>query len=165
MQLKHTVVNQLCTKGFNAALCKSKWQRIHNIPGGTHEYIEVLVSTKSRSKHVKFVVELGFQDEFKMAKACDEYNKLTDQLPEIYIGKTEHMNAVIRVVCDAAKKSAKERKIHLGPWRKRDFMEMKWRESKETKPFKEAGFLSVKWSGSLLLNTGILSYFIFHTSS
>ncbi|GER38262.1 vascular plant one zinc finger protein [Striga asiatica] len=31
------------------------------------------------------------------------------------------------------------------------------RESKETKPFKEAGFISVKWSGSLLLNTGILA--------
>lgn len=75
------------------------------------------------------MVELGFRDEFRMAKACDEYNKLIDQLPEIYTGKVEHLNAIIRLVCEAAKKSAKEKKIHMGPWRKRNFMQMKWATS------------------------------------
>ncbi|GER27588.1 hypothetical protein STAS_03290 [Striga asiatica] len=131
--LRQAVFNQLCSKGFNAALCKSKWKRTHKIPGGTHEYIEVIASTKSRTKHGIFVVELGFRDEFKMGKACDEYNKLTEPLPEVYIGKTEHLNAVIRVVCDAAKESAREGKIHIGPWRKREFMEMKWSASSEGK--------------------------------
>ncbi|KAI3464287.1 hypothetical protein Pfo_020950 [Paulownia fortunei] len=129
--LRQAAVKQLCSKGFDAALCTSKWKRTHKIPGGTHEYIEVIACTQGRRKQIPFLVELGFRDEFRMAKACDEYNKLINQLPEIYTGKVEHLNAIIRVVCEAAKKSAKEKKIHMGPWRKRNFMQMKWSASSE----------------------------------
>ncbi|KAL8485805.1 hypothetical protein ACS0TY_027914 [Phlomoides rotata] len=96
---------------------------------GTHEYIEVVAYTQVRRKQVAFLVELGFGDEFRVAKACDEYHELIGVLPEIYVGKAEHLNAIVRVVCEAAKKSAEEKKIHMGPWRKRDFMLMKWSAS------------------------------------
>ena len=29
-------------------------------------------------------------------------------------------------MCNAAKKSMKEKKMHVGPWRKSSFMQMKW---------------------------------------
>ncbi|KAK9950243.1 hypothetical protein M0R45_005744 [Rubus argutus] len=41
------------------------------------------------------------------------------------------LNAIVRVVCDAAKQSMKESRIHMGPWRKRRFMLMKWSASVE----------------------------------
>ena len=89
------------------------------------------MSTQSRKKKITFLIELGFQDEFKMAKASDEYHALTDQLPEIFIGKSDHLNAIVRVICDAGKRSTAEMKMHLGPWRKRSFMQRKWSASQE----------------------------------
>ncbi|XP_041009627.1 uncharacterized protein LOC121253688 [Juglans microcarpa x Juglans regia] len=129
--LRRAVVNLLCEKGFRATLCTSKWRHTRKYPGGTHEYIEVVASTLSLKKHVTLLMELEFRDQFKIAKACEEYHKLVSQLPEYYIGKPDHLNAIVHVVCDAAKKSMKEKKIHMGPWRKRSFMQMKWSGSSE----------------------------------
>ena len=93
---------------------------------GSHEYIEVVANTAGRKKQIPFLIELEFRTEFEMAKACDEYRKLIAQLPKTFIGKPDYLHAVLRVVCDAAKRSMKEKKIHMGPWRKRSFMQMKW---------------------------------------
>ncbi|XP_059302852.1 uncharacterized protein LOC132054934 [Lycium ferocissimum] len=120
------VVHHLCEKGFNASLCTSKWNHTSKMPGGRHEYIEVIASTQGRKKKVPLLIELEFRDEFKMAKACKEYSKLISQLPEVFIGKSEHLNAIVRLMCDAAKRSTAQQRIHLGPWRKRNFMQMKW---------------------------------------
>jgi len=116
----------LSHNGFRATLCTSKWTHTKKYPGGTHEYIEVIVSSPSRKKQMTFLIELELRDQFKIAKACDKYHKLVSQLPEYYIGKPDCLNAIVRVVCDAAKRSMKEKKMHMGPWRKRSFMQMKW---------------------------------------
>ncbi|XP_075647917.1 uncharacterized protein LOC142618783 [Castanea sativa] len=129
--LRRGVVTLLCEKGFRASLCTSRWRHTKKFPGGSHEYIEVIASTASRKKQISFLIELEFRDQFKIAKACDEYHKLSSQLPEYYIGKPDYLNAIVRVVCDAAKKSMKEKKIHMGPWRKRSFMQMKWSGSSD----------------------------------
>ncbi|KAH6789011.1 hypothetical protein C2S51_004017 [Perilla frutescens var. frutescens] len=131
--LRRAAVNQLRSKGFNAALSVSQWKATHNTPPGWHEYIEVRGKTQGKGKKneiviipIIFVVEVGFRDEFRMGKASEEYKKLIEQLPEMYIGKREHMKAIIRLLCDAAKKSAAEQNIHMGPWRTNNFMQMKW---------------------------------------
>lgn len=124
--LRRRVVDLLCLKGFSASLRTSKWRHTHKFPGGSHEYIEVMASTPGRKKQIPFLIELEFRTEFEMAKACDEYRRLIAQLPKSYIGKSDYLNAILRVVCDAAKRSMKEQKIHMGPWRKRSFMQMKW---------------------------------------
>ncbi|KAA8528013.1 hypothetical protein F0562_035118 [Nyssa sinensis] len=129
MCLRRRVVNLLCNRGFNATLFTSKWKHTHKYPGGTHEYIEVMANAAGRKKQVPILIELEFRDEFKMGKACDKYCKIIEQLPEIYIGRPEHLNAIVRAVCDAAKRSTTERNIHMGPWRKRSFMQMKWSAS------------------------------------
>lgn len=129
--LRRVVVNLLCDKGFKATLCTSRWTHTKKFPGGTHEYIQLTATTNTRKKQIPFLIELEFRDQFKIAKACNEYHKLVNQLPEYYIGKPDYLNAIVRVVCDAAKRSMKEKKIHMGPWRKRSFMQMKWSGSNE----------------------------------
>ncbi|XP_028082428.1 uncharacterized protein LOC114283759 [Camellia sinensis] len=136
--LRQRVVTMLCCRGLHATLCTSKWTHTPKFPGGTHEYIEVTASTQSRKKQVIFLIELEFRDEFKMGKACNEYHHLIKQLPEIYIGKAEHLNAIVRVVCDAAKRSTMEKKIHMGPWRKTSFMQKKWSASSSSSPSRQA---------------------------
>uniref|UniRef100_A0A6M2FCW6 Uncharacterized protein n=1 Tax=Populus davidiana TaxID=266767 RepID=A0A6M2FCW6_9ROSI len=124
--LRQRVVNLLTQKGFVAALCTSKWKNTKKYPGGKHEYVEMIASTVGSKKKVPYLIELEFRDQFEMAKACDEYRNLVSQLPEYYIGKAEYLNAIVGILCDAAQRSMKEKKIHMGPWRKRSFMQMKW---------------------------------------
>ncbi|KAF7125063.1 hypothetical protein RHSIM_Rhsim12G0159200 [Rhododendron simsii] len=121
-------VNLLSMKGFNATLGISQWNCTSKFLGGTHEFIEVIASTESRKKQVSFLSELEFRDQFMMPKACEEYDNLVHQRPEIYIGKAEHLhlNSIVRVACDAAKKYTEEKRIHMEPRRKRSFMQKKW---------------------------------------
>lgn len=86
----------------------------------------MIASTSSRKKHIPYIVEVEFRDQFEIAKPCDEYQKILSELPEYYIGKLENLYTIVRIVCNAAKTSMKERKIHMGPWRKTSFMLMKW---------------------------------------
>lgn len=129
--LRGRVENLLCAKGFHASLCTSEWKRTQKFPGGRHDYIELIARSQGKKRKIKFLIEMEFRDEFKMANACDEYKKLIELLPETYIGKPEHLNAVVRIMCDAAKKSSTEKKIYMGPWRKKSFMKMKWSASHE----------------------------------
>ncbi|XP_044510095.1 uncharacterized protein LOC123228687 [Mangifera indica] len=136
--LRRLVVNLLRDNGFNASLCTSQWKRTKNCPGGRHEYIEILTVAPGRKKQLPFVVELEFRDQFEIAKASDEYKKLVAQLPEIYIGKAEYLRTLVRILCDAAKRFMEEKKIHMGPWRTRSFMEMKWSYSLERRSADES---------------------------
>ncbi|XP_058097636.1 uncharacterized protein LOC131242779 [Magnolia sinica] len=124
--LRRAVIDHLHTVGYDAALCTSTWRSTREIPGGKHEYIDVIVHATDRKKEARFVIELDFRVEFEMAKACEDYQKLITHLPESFVGKPEHLNTVLSVVCGACKRSMRERKIYMGPWRKRKFMLKKW---------------------------------------
>lgn len=82
--------------------------------------------TGSKKREVRVIIELNFRSEFEIAKAGDEYNRLVERLPEIFVGKVERLENVIKILCGAAKKSMKEKKMHLGPWRKHKYMQAKW---------------------------------------
>ncbi|KHN35101.1 hypothetical protein glysoja_004867 [Glycine soja] len=123
--LRRRVVDGLCERGFSTNLCISKWRTTKKFPGGCHEYIEVIANTSTRKK-IHFLVELELREQFQIAKASENYRKLVSCLPEFYIGKLEYLTAIVRVMCNAAKKSTKEKKMHVGPWRKSSFMQMKW---------------------------------------
>lgn len=124
--LRRQVVSGLSDRGFSTNLCISKWGTTKKFPGGCHEYIEVISSTSTRKKQIHFLVELELREQFQIAKASENYQKLVSCLPEFYIGKPEYLTAIVRVMCNAAKKSMKEKKMHVGPWRKSSFMQMKW---------------------------------------
>ncbi|KAJ9167305.1 hypothetical protein P3X46_021969 [Hevea brasiliensis] len=126
---RQKVVDLLCQRGFSASLCTSQWKHTKKFPGGKHEYIEVIVSTSEKKKQIPYLIELEFKEQFEIAKACEEYKKLIAQLPKYYIGKADYLNAIVGILCDSAKRSMKEKKIHMGPWRKRSFVQMKWSSS------------------------------------
>lgn len=93
------------------------------------------------------IIELNFRAEFEMARASEEYNKLMKRLPEIFVGKIERLLALIKILCAAAKKCMKEKKMHLGPWRKHRYMQAKWLRTcqrlaiSSSKPF-SSGYLA-----------------------
>lgn len=85
-----------------------------------------MVHKNSKKGEVRLIIELNFRAEFEMARASEEYNRLVRRLPEIFVGKVEKLQGVIKVICGAAKKCMKEKKMHLGPWRKQRYMQAKW---------------------------------------
>ncbi|KAL6567402.1 hypothetical protein OROGR_001070 [Orobanche gracilis] len=111
--------------GFNSAICKSKWRSSPDIPSGEHTFLDVVDRTNLK-KEVRVIIELNFRAEFEMARANEEYNKLVKRVPEIFVGKTERLLGLLKILCGAAKKCMKEKKMHMGPWRKHRYMQAKW---------------------------------------
>lgn len=87
--------------------------------------MDVVVPTRS-GKAVRVVIELNFRAEFEMARGGAEYKALVAALPEVFVGRTEKLRAVIKVMCAAAKQCARENRMHMAPWRKHRYMEAKW---------------------------------------
>ncbi|KAE8727383.1 protein WUSCHEL-like [Hibiscus syriacus] len=124
--MQRELSDRLQSLGFNCYICKSKWKSSPEIPPGEHTYLEVLDQSDPKKGDVRVVIELNFRAEFEMARANDDYNKLIAMLSELFVGKTERLKAVIKILCVAAKTCMKEKKMHLAPWRKHKYMQAKW---------------------------------------
>ncbi|XP_022930615.1 uncharacterized protein LOC111437023 [Cucurbita moschata] len=120
------ICNRLRIAGFNCAMCKSKWRSTSDVPSGEHSYLEVLENSSSRRGEIRVVIELNFRSEFEMARASEEYNKLIRRLPEVFVGKSERLWSLIKILCAAAKRCTTEKKMHLAPWRKQKYVQLKW---------------------------------------
>ncbi|KAE8673366.1 hypothetical protein F3Y22_tig00111792pilonHSYRG00094 [Hibiscus syriacus] len=96
---------------------------------GEHKFLDVIEN--SRKGEVRVIIELNFRAEFEIARASEDYNHLVQRLPEVFVGKVERLNNVIKILCTAAKKCMKEKKMHMGPWRKQRYMHAKWLKSCE----------------------------------
>lgn len=124
--LRREVCNRLMNLGYDCAICKSKWRSSSCIPSGEHTYLEVVHRSNEKRGELRVVIELNFRAEFEMARASEEYNRLIGNLPEIFVGKTERLRGLIKILCSAAKRCMKEKNMHLGPWRKHKYMQAKW---------------------------------------
>ncbi|CAI9266334.1 unnamed protein product [Lactuca saligna] len=129
--------------GYNCGICKAKWMNKKQIPAGEHTYIEVLDTSNSKKGVMRVIIELNFQAEFEMVKSSEEYNHLISRLPEIYVGKTERLEALIKILCIASKKCMKDQKMHIAPWRKFKYMQAKWHGIREADPLSSPDVLSV----------------------
>ncbi|KAG5104683.1 hypothetical protein JHK82_041653 [Glycine max] len=110
--------------GYNSAICKTKWRSSPDIPSGEHNFLDVIDSTKKGK--VRVIVELNFRGEFEMARGSEDYNRLVRRLPEVFVGKVERLSNLIKILCMGAKRCMKEKKMHMGPWRKHRYMQAKW---------------------------------------
>ncbi|KAI3818926.1 hypothetical protein L1987_12747 [Smallanthus sonchifolius] len=137
------VSDRLQRAGYNCGICKAKWNNLKQIPAGEHTYIEVLDTLKSKKGVLRVLIELNFRTEFEMVKGSQEYNRLISRLPEIYVGKTERLQSLIKILCLASKKSMKDQKMHIAPWRKLKYMRAKWHGVRESKPVLSSDILSV----------------------
>ncbi|XP_045810123.1 uncharacterized protein LOC123904509 [Trifolium pratense] len=124
--LLREVSKRLQKAGFNSAICKTKWKSSSDIPPGEHTFLDVRDNTNPKKGEVRVMIEVNFKAEFEMAKGSDEYKKLIKKLPEVFVGKEERLSNLIKILCMAAKKCMKDKKMHMGPWRKQKYMEAKW---------------------------------------
>lgn len=83
-------------------------------------------ASSSKEGEMKVIIEINFRGEFEMARANEAYNRLVEQLPEVYVGKIERFRNLIKILCSASKKCMKEKKMHMAPWRKHKYMQAKY---------------------------------------
>ncbi|KAG7579889.1 PDDEXK-like [Arabidopsis thaliana x Arabidopsis arenosa] len=112
--------------GYDSVISKSKWRSCQDIPAGEHEFIEIVDRSGSKKGEMRVVIELSFRAEFEIAKGSEEYKRLVSRLPEVYVGKTERLRSLIKILCIAGKKCLRDKKMHMAPWRKHKYMQAKW---------------------------------------
>ncbi|ERN11869.1 hypothetical protein AMTR_s00020p00161780 [Amborella trichopoda] len=117
---RRRVMTDLRQHGYNAGLCKSKWEKSGGLNAGTYEYIDVIKADQ------RYLIDLDFVSEFAIARPTPYYTVVLGALPWVFVGKVEQLKLVVRLVSDAAKKSMKAGDLHLPPWRKNRYMQAKW---------------------------------------
>nr|XP_043622205.1 uncharacterized protein LOC122593818 [Erigeron canadensis] len=120
------ICSRLQNSGYNSAICKSKWKSSLDIPSGEHTFVDVIDNTNPKKGEVRVIIELELRGQFEMKKGSQEYNNLVSKIPEVFVGKFDRLQSVVKIVTNAAKKCMKEKKMHLGPWRKQEYMQAKW---------------------------------------
>lgn len=88
--------------------------------------MDVIDDSNRKKGEIRVIIELEFRGQFEMKKGSEEYNSLVYKLPNVFVAKFDRLQSVIKILSDSAKKCMKEKKMHLGPWRKQGYMQAKW---------------------------------------
>ncbi|KAF8388495.1 hypothetical protein HHK36_027167 [Tetracentron sinense] len=122
---RRKVMTYLRESGHNAAICKTKWERSDGLTAGNYEFIDVVRSEGGTSQQ-RYIVDVDFAEEFEIARPTSKYERLLQALPRVFVGRSEELKQIVRLMAEAAKRSLKNRELHLPPWRKNCYMQAKW---------------------------------------
>ncbi|KAJ8553033.1 hypothetical protein K7X08_020426 [Anisodus acutangulus] len=111
--------------GYNAAICKAKWESSGGLTAGNYEFIDV-VRSDSFNRQTRYFIDLDFASEFDIARPTNYYERLSQSLPKVFVGQIEELKQILRIMSDAARRSLKSKGLHIPPWRKHRFMQNKW---------------------------------------
>ncbi|KAG6403503.1 hypothetical protein SASPL_135726 [Salvia splendens] len=120
--MRRNVMAYLRNCGYNAAVCKTKWESTGGLSGGSYEFVDVVRGDSAS----RYVVDLDFAAEFAIARPARSYECLLQRLPRIYVGTAEELRQILRAASNAARWSMKCGGLILPPWRKHRFMQSKW---------------------------------------
>ncbi|MCE3050257.1 hypothetical protein HAX54_046760 [Datura stramonium] len=124
--LRRNVMTYLRNFGYNAAICKTKWESLRGLKAGNYEFIDVFRSDSSNRMITRYVVDLDFAAEFEIARPSNHYESLLRSLPKVFVGKSEELKQILKVMSDAGRRSLRSKDLHIPPWRKHRFMQNKW---------------------------------------
>ncbi|XP_047333032.1 uncharacterized protein LOC124936568 [Impatiens glandulifera] len=108
--------------GYNAGICKVKWESSGGLTGGCYEYIDVIRSDTGK----RYIVDLDFVGEFEIARPTQNYSRILRLLPIVFVGRVEELKMIIHAMSNAARRSLKKRELSIPPWRKNRYMQNKW---------------------------------------
>eukprot|EP01018_Ginkgo_biloba_P024921 Gb_34690 [translate_table: standard] len=123
--LRRFVMTNLRSAGYNAAICKSRWEQTNGFPAGHYECIDIIIDGRNCGSERLFV-EIDFRAQFEIARPTRQYSGLVQLLPNLFVGKAERLRQIIKMICDAAKQSFKKKGMMIPPWRKYRYMQAKW---------------------------------------
>lgn len=138
-EFKRWLMTRLRDQGFDAGLCKLKWEKAVNRTSGSYEYIDVNIGV------TRYIIEVSLVEEFEIARATPCYTSLLENFPHVFVGKVEELKQVVRIMSRAMKRSMKKMNIYVAPWRRLAYMEAKWfgsykRTTNEQKDYQKNSF-------------------------
>ncbi|KAL1542204.1 hypothetical protein AAHA92_26331 [Salvia divinorum] len=123
--IRACLVKLLRLSGYDAGLCTSRWQGSDKVPGGDHEYIDVIrYNDTGATEHV--IIDISFRSQFEIARAVDSYDRILNSLPVIYVGSFAKLKQFLQVMVEAARSSLKQNSMPLPPWRSLAYLQAKW---------------------------------------
>ncbi|XWS19336.1 hypothetical protein CRYUN_Cryun31cG0006500 [Craigia yunnanensis] len=117
---KRLLMSRLRDKGFDAGLCKSRWEKFGRHPAGSYEYVDVNVNG------TRYIIEVNLAGEFEIARPTRSYTSLIDVFPQIFVGKPEELKQIVRLMCRAIRESMRSKDMKVPPWRRNGYMQAKW---------------------------------------
>ncbi|GFZ04781.1 hypothetical protein Acr_17g0003530 [Actinidia rufa] len=114
------VIDGLLTLGYDASICKSRWEKSPSYPAGEYDYVDVMVEGD------RLIIDIDFRSEFEIARSTKSYKTILQVLPAIFVGRADRLQRIIGVVSEAAKQSLKKKEMHFPPWRKAEYVKAKW---------------------------------------
>lgn len=124
--LKRTVMIRLQKMGYNAAVCKTRWDHSCGIPAGDYEYIDVLLEDDASKRPERLLVDIDFPAQFEIARPTSEFSAVWQLLPPIFVGRSERLQQIVHLMSEATRQSMRLKGLHLPPWRKPSYMNAKW---------------------------------------
>ncbi|XP_052191031.1 uncharacterized protein LOC127800454 [Diospyros lotus] len=118
--LRKIVSDGLLLLGYDASICKSRWEKSSSYPAGEYEYIDVIVEGE------RLLIDIDFTSEFEIARSTGGYKAILQSLPHIFVGKADRLQQIVSIVSEAARQSLKKKGMHIPPWRKADYVRAKW---------------------------------------
>ncbi|KAL7000003.1 hypothetical protein U1Q18_001153 [Sarracenia purpurea var. burkii] len=148
---KRRVMSWLRHKGFDAGLCKSRWEKTSRSPPGEHEYIDIIVAGTG----TRYIVEISPAVQFTIARPTDPYASLLEVLPQILICKEDELTMVAKLMCTAMRQSLKKREMAVPPWRRNAYLQAKWfgsyKRTTNLLPAPKASSGTGGWAGKSLI--------------
>ncbi|KAG6578694.1 hypothetical protein SDJN03_23142, partial [Cucurbita argyrosperma subsp. sororia] len=122
--IRFVLVKLLRLYGYDAAVCTTRWQGAGKVPGGDHEYIDVVNYTSGSSE--RLIVDIDFRSHFEIARAVESYDRILNSLPVIYVGSLSRLKQFLQIMVEAGKSSLKLNSMPLPPWRSLAYLQAKW---------------------------------------
>ncbi|TQD85169.1 hypothetical protein C1H46_029257, partial [Malus baccata] len=123
--IKFALVKLLRLSGYDAAVCAARWQGSGKVPGGDHEYIDV-VNYNNLGSSERIIIDLDFRSHFEIARAVQSYDRILNSLPVVYVGSLTRLKQYLQVMAEAARSSLKQNSMPLPPWRSLAYLQAKW---------------------------------------
>ncbi|XP_047330194.1 uncharacterized protein LOC124933795 [Impatiens glandulifera] len=121
---KRGLMIKLRHSGFDAGLCKSKWEKTGKYPSGSYEYIDIKESNNDREQ--RYIIEINLVNEFAIARPTKFYSSLLDLFPSIFVGKAEDLKKIVRLMFKGMKDSLNKMDMSMPPWRRHGYQQAKW---------------------------------------
>ncbi|WOK99420.1 hypothetical protein Cni_G08132 [Canna indica] len=118
---RRIVVEGMQSLGYDAAICKSRWDKNPSFPAGEYEYIDVVVDGGER-----LIIDVDFRSEFEIARSTKSYRAVLQHLPTLFAGRPDRLQQIVATVSEAGRQSLRKKGLHVPPWRKPDYMRSKW---------------------------------------
>ncbi|KAJ4903875.1 hypothetical protein Rs2_17826 [Raphanus sativus] len=117
-----SLVSVLVSLGYDAAICKSRWEKSPSYPAGVYEYVDVIIHGGGE----RLLIDIDFKSNFEIARATKTYKSILQTLPSVFVGKADRLQRILLLLAKAAKQSLKKRGLHVPPWRRPEYVTSKW---------------------------------------